>query len=238
MHLSSSKLKKPLRIGVLSDLQTDHVGNYERQALQTILDNKPDIILLPGDYIQVMPPARWEEMKALHDTLEEMKFQAQNGTYAVRGNVDDNTWPSIFAGLPIKTFEHNDDVPAREDVVVRGLSFDDSFDTHEKIDADPAHYLIAFGHAPDFSLGDAHADLLVAGHTHGGQVQIPAFGPLITFSKVPKEWAEGGTFAVRDGTTLVLTCGVGMERFYAPRMRFLCKPEVVIIDVRAEAKKP
>jgi len=81
-------------------------------------------------------------------------------------------------------------------------------------------------------LGRVDADLMVAGHTHGGQVQLPLIGPLITLSAVPRAWASGVT-ELEPGRTLVVSRGVGMERGNAPRLRFLCRPEVVIVNVAA-----
>ena len=86
------------------------------------------------------------------------------------------------------------------------------------------------GHTPDFSLGQVEAELLIAGHTHGGQVQLPFLGPLFTLSQVPRSWASGVTLIAPD-RHLIVSRGVGMERGNAPRMRFLCRPELLIIDL-------
>jgi predicted MPP superfamily phosphohydrolase len=80
-------------------------------------------------------------------------------------------------------------------------------------------------------LGPVQADLLIAGHTHGGQVRLPFIGPLVTFSRVPRAWAAGLTRLSED-RTLIVSRGVGMERMDAPRLRFLCRPEIVVIDVQ------
>ena len=89
---------------------------------------------------------------------------------------------------------------------------------------------IAMGHSPNFSLGQVEADLLIAGHTHGGQVQLPLVGPLVTLSQVPRSWASGVT-EIEPGRTLIVSRGIGMERGNAPRMRFLCRPQLVILDL-------
>jgi predicted MPP superfamily phosphohydrolase len=74
------------------------------------------------------------------------------------------------------------------------------------------------------------ADLLIAGHTHGGQVRLPGIGPLITLSRVRRSWAAGLTDIGR-GRQLLVSRGIGMERGRAPRLRFLCRPELVVLEL-------
>jgi hypothetical protein len=85
-------------------------------------------------------------------------------------------------------------------------------------------------HRPDFALTRPDADLLLAGHVHGGQVRLPFIGPLITLSNVPRDWAVGLT-TLPWGGHLFVSRGVGMERKNAPRLRFLCRPEIAILEL-------
>jgi len=84
-------------------------------------------------------------------------------------------------------------------------------------------------------LSAKEGDLFVAGHTHGGQVQLPIYGPLLTFSEAPRDWCGGCCVSRDDGKTFMITRGVGMERERAPRLRFFCHPEIVVIDVVPKA---
>ena len=86
-------------------------------------------------------------------------------------------------------------------------------------------------HSPDFvdALTEP-VDLVLAGHTHGGQFVVPLYGPLVTASRLPRRFAAD----LHDyrGTPLHVSRGVGMERGFAPPVRFLCPPEICVLDVR------
>ena len=109
------------------------------------------------------------------------------------------------------------------------LSWKDS-DGARQLDLKPSeHFQILLGHKPDYSISEPPADLMLAGHTHGGQVQLPFFGPLLTLSDVPRAHAEGAN-PVGNGT-LIVSRGIGMEQIDAPRLRFFCWPELSVIDL-------
>ena len=65
---------------------------------------------------------------------------------------------------------------------------------------------------------------------HGGQVRLPFVGPLLTLARVPRSWTAGLTVLGPD-KTFVVSRWIGMERVNAPQMRFLCLPEIVILDL-------
>lgn len=234
VKLSSSKITKSIKIAVLSDLQTDQIGNYERAAVARVMQEKPDLILLPGDYIQCLTwPEQVKWQGELTKLLKEAKFCAPLGVYAVQGNVEVDGWPSIFKGLPVTAMPDTKTVTTGE-LAITGLSFADSFNQNVKITGTKPFHIV-MGHGPDFALAKPEADLLVAGHTHGGQVQLPLFGPPLTLAAVPRHWAQGTkeqeAVETKPGTTLILSRGVGMERCYAPRMRFLCRPQLIFIEL-------
>lgn len=100
-----------------------------------------------------------------------------------------------------------------------------------------ADHRIVISHSPDFvdSL-QVPVDLVLAGHTHGGQVVLPLFGPPKTSSRLPRAYA-GGLNDYR-GIPLHVSRGVGMERGFDVPVRFLCPPEICVLDLRLRERVP
>lgn len=226
--IESAKLEKPLRIAVLADLQTDRMGDHERQALAAVVAAAPDLILLPGDYLQVYDGRRSAVAADFRRALTDSGFAAPLGAFALRGDMEPDDWPGLFAGTEVTPVEGRQ-VVELGDLVLTLLPPQESHDPRLRVEERAGFHLVV-GHAPDFALGAIDGDLLVAGHTHGGQVRLPWFGPLLTFSRVPRAWAAGLT-DLGGGRSLLVSRGVGMERGWAPRVRFLCRPEVVVVNL-------
>jgi uncharacterized protein len=225
--ISSRKVTRRHRIVAIADLQFDDVGAHEKHALRVALEEKPDMVLLLGDYAQ--GDERNPELHAaLREHLRSVGFSAPEGVYAVRGNVDDDAWKDAFSALPIVAIEETTRLE-RGELVLTGLSMAESFVPKLEVPSEPERFHVVFGHAPNFAL-TTRADLMLAGHTHGGQIQLPGLGAIVTMSEVPRAWADGPTHVAEDAT-LIVSRGVGMERRAAPRVRFLCRPDVFVIDV-------
>lgn len=231
VRLRSDKIARPLTIALVADLQTDGPTDYERDALRKVRERRPDLIVFSGDYVHASGrPAYAKSMVRFRDMLRELALAAPLGAIAVRGDVDPiGEWQAMFDGTAFVTYDETTRIE-RDPITVTALARRDSFDERLRI-ASSDRFHVVVGHGPDYALGDVDADLLLAGHTHGGQVQLPFLGPILTLSKVPRSWADGVT-ALSGGRTLIVSRGIGMERGYAPRLRFLCRPELVFVEVR------
>lgn len=103
---------------------------------------------------------------------------------------------------------------------------------------DPENFTVLLYHTPDLAPEAAAQgiDLQLSGHTHGGQVRLPFFGAIYTSSLYGKRF-ESGRRQVQN-LTLYITRGIGLEGKGAPRVRFLCSPEVILWEINGRAKNP
>ncbi len=295
VEIASSKIRKPMRIVVIADLQTDDFGEYEQGVLRLAFAEKPDVILWAGDYVQ--SPLPTEQYRKINEFLKANPYAPPLGAYAVAGNVDSPQWPTMFDGTDVVVVHqteafmldgarltclslgdsynglfdllarnipvHSPAVPANSrhgfsghgssmeaaSEAANGASTETASDSAEApADATAAEasaanlsdqsgstaYHIIVGHVPNFARGRNDGDLLLAGHTHGGQVQIPGIGPLIANCWVPRSWASGTT-ELGDGRRLIVSRGIGMERGEAPQIRLFCRPQLLVIELLPES---
>jgi hypothetical protein len=89
-------------------------------------------------------------------------------------------------------------------------------------------------HSPDLAplAAKFDIDLQLSGHTHGGQVRLPFIGALFTGSLYGKRF-EMGRYQLGK-LILFITRGLGLEGAAAPRVRFLCPPEVILWEIKKE----
>jgi uncharacterized protein len=235
-RIASPKIHRPMRIVVLADLQTDRLGLYERDVLRQVLDEKPDLILFAGDYFQVPWEHHEKFRREFNAILREMHFAAPLGVFAVQGNIDLVAgWGDMLDGIGTAVGERR--CFDLGDIELTCLPLRDSFNPSLVLgNESPDRFQLVLGHAPDYAMGKIDADLLVAGHTHGGQIRLPFIGAIITKCRSPRSRVAGLT-ELPGGNKLLVTRGVGMERGYAPRLRFFCRPELMVIDLVPENSK-
>jgi predicted MPP superfamily phosphohydrolase len=235
--------ERGLRVAVLADVQTDDVGGHERDAVELAQRTRPDIVLIPGDLFQMGHRRLRRELPELRALVR--RLRAPGGVFAVVGDADgSDRLRAVLRGTGVRLLVNEITVTraAGTRVAIAGVGVDWDLPAARRTAAalerrergDEVRILLA--HRPDavFSLPrHARTDLVVAGHTHGGQVQVPGIGPLITKSGVPRRVAAGGLHTL-SGRRLYVSRGVGVEHAgHAPVLRFLCPPEVSLLKLRA-----
>ncbi len=236
----------PLVVGVLSDLQCDRVGDHERAAVARLMEGRPDLILMPGDLVQPATRAGFEALvgpvRALLAPLD-----APLGVYFVMGNCD---WGDgvrrLLKGTRVRILENESVLLAHggREILLGGVDLmcasRRARDVLRELEQPGDALRLLLAHRPDVALElpqDTRVDLVVAGHTHGGQVRLPWLGPLVTLSAVPDAVAAGGLHAL-GGTRVHVSRGVGIERGDAPPIRFNCPPEVTLLTLAGTLAAP
>jgi hypothetical protein len=119
-------------------------------------------------------------------------------------------------GVPMEIVGLDDPHIHRADLSVAPRTTPDAFGLAVVHSPDPAPELAALGY-----------DLVVAGHTHGGQIRLPLVGALVTNCSVPTRLARG--LARLGRSYLHVSPGLGTSK-YAP-FRLLCRPEATILEL-------
>lgn len=222
------------RIVHLSDIHWDTYTNPAR--LQAIFEGinalEPEMIVLTGDLIT-------HYRKFIEPCARSLgRLRARHGVYAVLGNHDH--WangPMLRAALQQQAIRVLTNEHARIRDAFWLVGVDDPHLQFSDLDAAlrgiPHDRLprILLAHSPDI-MGEAQGrvDLVLAGHTHGGQVRFPWLGPLMraTRRRAGKPFIMG---MKRAGTTLCFT-NRGLGTVLLP-IRFNCRPEVALITLHS-----
>ncbi len=230
----------PLRVAHLSDLQTVGTCERERVALAEVARLSPDLIVVTGDYVAgPFFDTRPAEVAA-HAFLASLCAIAP--TVVVAGHSEgDDVRARVFRGLDLIYLEdraRDFDFGGGRKLRVVGL---DPFRPDLYLPRAPrpiGEALLVATHPPDLtlSLEGMGVDLHLAGHTHGGQVVVPFFGPPITLTRLPRRYARG---LFRMGDHWLNVCaGLGMEGNHAPRIRLFCPPEICLLTLQGAGKAP
>jgi predicted MPP superfamily phosphohydrolase len=233
---------RPFRLLQISDTHVEYTSPRERNLVEQVDRLQPDLIVLTGDYANI---DYLDDAQTREDTRRLLsQLHAPSGIYAVSGSpaVDrPDVVEAVFSGLENVT-RLDDEVrmipwEGGELFLVgirnRGLARDGAVLADLKRTIPEGAFTILLYHSPDL-IGAAvenQVDLYLAGHTHGGQVRVPIYGALVTFSAFGKQY-EMGRYRV-DETTLYVSRGVGLEGLGLPRIRLLCPPEIVLVELAA-----
>lgn len=242
VRLETAKLAAPVRILHISDIQSGAITGYEEKVFAQIRELSPDLVLNTGDFLQVVAPATFEsEFPKLSKLIQSVdpKF----GTYAVFGDTEKELHlidPGELLPLQFLSSRALQIDTGRGIIDLYGLSLHDSRNWGWAVRAvdgwtetlERDGFRILLGHAPDFALGmkDKQVDLCLAGHTHGGQVRLPWYGPLVVDSEVPRDWSRG--FRRIGIPYLNVSAGAGSNRYGGlPPIRFNCPTEMTLIEL-------
>jgi hypothetical protein len=231
-----------LRVALVADVHAGapHIKEEKLGRLvEAVNAERPDLVLLLGDYvIQGVRGGEFMEPEKVAESLSGLR--APLGIYAVLGNHD--WW---FDGSRVGRALQSAGVRVLEDEAARvergeggfwlvGLA--DLWTREPDVDSALARVaddapVILFTHNPDiFPQVPPRVALTVAGHTHGGQVNLPLFGRPVVPSRFGQRYADG--LVVEGGRHLFVTSGVGTSII---PVRFRVPPEIAVLTLHSGA---
>jgi predicted MPP superfamily phosphohydrolase len=248
----------PLRVLHLSDLHLVPGQTKTQDWVRSLRHLRPDLVIVTGDFLSHPDavPHVLDTLDPLFDVPGAFVL-GSNDYYAPRpinwarylagpSQLEPERpmlpWGDLVDGLTTNGWLDLGNARATmkvdgREVDVRGV--DDphiSRDRYEDIAGpfDPAADLtLGVTHAPYLRVLDAMsadgAELILAGHTHGGQLCVPGVGALVTNCDLPRSQAKG--LSAHDGAVLHVSAGLGTSP-YAP-VRFACRPEATLLNLVA-----
>lgn len=216
-----------MRILHISDLHLDMAEDMPQTLIETVRDLDYDLCLLTGDF-RARTYGPYED--ALHG-LERLRAHLSCPVYAILGNHDSIRMVPGIEALDIRLLLNESAQVSRGEASIYLIGIDDPHyyraDNLEKavvgVPAESVSVLLA--HSPEIYRHASYLgfDLMLCGHTHGGQICLPGGLPVLCNAKAPREMCRGNwRYNGMEGYT---SAGSGA---CVVDVRLNCPPEVTI----------
>ncbi len=239
--LESEKISSPVRLAVISDLHSKEFANSNADLYSKIEESNPDLILTVGDMISDKN-CNAQGIAYHKEVLTELcgiaPVYCSLGNHELHSHELENIKESIAQSGATLLEKSYADVNINESKVrLFGLSYYRSWDEKansfisEMLQTDSDVFSLLLCHNPEFyewGIKNHPIDLTVSGHTHGGMLKLPIFGPVYA----PEQgWFpdHAAGFYPEDNGYLAVTTGLGSSPEFMPRV--FNPPEIMIIDV-------
>jgi predicted MPP superfamily phosphohydrolase len=228
----------PLRIAFASDF---HAGaTTHRRVLEAactaIADERPDLLLLGGDFVTTRAGYIDQLAPLLADIPAPLGKFAVFGNHDVRANLGVLRRDLGAAGIRVLENEVVSLPEPHRDVSILGLD-DPIWGQPEYREMPQASVRIVLMHAPDglITVGDRHFDLALCGHTHGGQIAIGGLKPYMPQGRLSRDFAAGLYRLGPDGErALIVSHGVGCSTV---PIRLGARPQVHLLTLGRRANE-
>ena len=240
---TSGKVSDNIRIVVVSDLHNREYGENNGTLIADIRALDPDLILFPGDMV-ILEQDDYRPMLNLVSSLSGVA-----PCYGVLGNHeseriyyrDDRELPGKFRDAGLKLLRNaTEEILIRNDVIqligvegsAHGFEAYGGREFMDKTVINPSAYSILMTHVPilfEPQLAGYDFDLGIAGHVHGGIVNLPFAGGLYSDEEGFFPRFTAGEYTLQNKQKLIVSAGLGDSKLFPPRIKNL--PELVVIDI-------
>ncbi|MGZ5916910.1 MAG: metallophosphoesterase [Methyloceanibacter sp.] len=217
----------------LSDLHVEMSEVAMERVLGLLKEMRYDLCVLTGDY----RAKTWGPYEAALSGVARVRAALRGEVYGVLGNHDTIYMVPGLEAMGIRMLLNESDIIERGGERVHLAGIDDAhffrMDNLEKAAADIPYdaFSILISHTPEIYRQAAHADfdLLLSGHTHGGQICLPGGIPITLDSALPRRMGSGA-WRYHD---MIGYTSVGAGSSVVP-VRFNCPPEITLHRLQAQ----
>lgn len=218
----------------LSDIHLEKLSLRELKIFNIIKRRKPAFVLYTGDFLNL---SNTNDPKSIQEIISFInQINSISPVFYVTGSpaVDlEDTIHIIRNNLKAIHLNNENHLIEVGKVKINLIGITCSHRPHHDIEflpklLDPEKLNILLYHSPDIIFEmkpDYKLELVLSGHTHGGQLRFPILGALFTGSLYGRK-LQSGMYRIYD-TLMYISRGIGLEGLGAPRVRFLCSPEII-----------
>ena len=226
---------KGTKIAHLSDLHSKNFGEREREVLELLNQIKPDFIFLTGDFVDW----RTQDLKSCQNFWKKLSENHPEKIFGVLGNHDHHhpkfkIIRNLLKESGIEILENETKKIEKNGDFIYFIGVDDPHEGYDNIEKAMAGIeteipKILLAHSPEIfrKVKEKSIDLVLVGHTHGGQINIPFITNLFMPLKYDKKYKSG--FFEENSTLLYVNRGIGTT--FLP-IRFNASPEITLIELQ------
>lgn len=240
VNVNSSKIPKEgeFKILQISDMHNKKFFDGNRKLFNMIEDLDFDIIVITGDLID----GETRDFNYIYSVIEKLK-NINSNIYYVSGNHEWRTGrhDEFVKGLldrKVIVLNNDNSVVSKDDYTINICGINDPYTNHENVkeafnDIDDQFFTLLLSHSPGIIERQSNipADLILSGHTHGGQIRLPIIGALVAPGQGFFPKYDKGKFELDNGTILYIDSGLGTSQL---PIRFLDRSQISLISIGNE----
>lgn len=236
--VSSAKVSDNIKVAVLTDLHCSEFGECNEKLIQKVMVQSPDLIFTVGDIVND-DTENFSFLEPFYTALSEIapvysslgnhetanpKLDEIKEILGKHSTLLDNKYTEInINGTDIRLGGLMGYHPDNEELNAFVADF-----------ADTDKFTLLLSHCPEYyiwGVDEVKVDLIVSGHTHGGQVILPFFGGVFAPEQGFFPYYDYGVFH-EENATIVISRGLGSSK--QPSPRFNNPPEIVSLTLTSE----
>ena len=224
----------------LTDFHSYGFNKREKKVLEMVDGLNPDFVFITGDFVD----RKTKEINSVQEFWQELGNKYQGKIFGVLGNheygnknADSDSLEELLEESGIVILDNENQKIFQDDEYIYLIGVDDPDTGNDDlkkatVGTEKGIPKILLAHSPDIindldSLKEEEIDLILAGHTHGGQIGIPFVRPFWVPTKNHGKYTSG--LFIFDNVHLYVNRGVGLSVL---PIRFNCPPEITVIELQ------